>query len=174
MLHLPAYAALALIPLFSFCDREVGDGEKGFVTRSVAMAIAIFAGGALGYLTIAPWFAIVGVLWAAWRSMGFADGQLDPSTTQAAVGTGLRYAVWIPSTSLLAYWSHGDWKHLALLMAIAALASLIMRLHFGNMTRMARAGGYQLHGDYNAVIERCTGAFFGAALAAYAILSAGH
>lgn len=169
MLHLPALAALAFVPLFAFCDREVGDGEKGFVTRSVAMAIAIFVGGLLGYLTLGPWFALTGPLWAAWRSIGFADGELDPSTPKGITGCAFRYAMWVPISALLAYWSHGDVKLIAGPMAVAALVSLGLRFEFGQMTKEARANGTALKGDFNATIEKLTGALFGAALAAYAI-----
>lgn len=170
MVHLPPILALLFVPLFAFCDREVGDGEKGLLTRSAAMALAIFGGGALGYLTLSPWFALVGPLWAAWRSIGFADGELDPSTAKGITGCAFRYAIWIPAAVLLAYWSHDSWKLIAGLMAAAGAATFAMRLHFGAMTRMARAGGYALRWDENAWIERIGGGLFGAALAAYAII----
>lgn len=171
MLHLPAIAALAFVPLFSFCDREIGNGEKGAVKRSTAMSIAIVVGGILGILTLGPWFGLTGALWAAWRSIGFADGELDPSTPKGITGCTLRYSMWIPAAVLLAYWSKGDEPLIAGLMAVAALVSLALRLKFGQMTKRARAIPFvTLHGDFNATIEKLTGAFFGAALAAYALI----
>lgn len=169
MLHLPAACTLAFIPLFAFCDREVGDGEKGAIGRSAAMSLAIFAGGALGVLTLGPQFVAVGALWAALRSIGFNDGELDPSTPKGIAGCAIRYLMWVP-LCVQAYWAHGDWKLLMGLMAIAACLVMAMRLYFGQQTRKARVGGYSLKGDINAFIERVGGGLFGAALAAYAII----
>lgn len=168
MVHLPAAFALLFVPLFAFCDREVGDGEKGAVKRVPAMDIAILGGGLLAFLTLGPYFVAVGALWAAGRSIGFGNGDLDPSTPKDAWQCARRYLIWLP-LSVQAYWAGGDWKLLMGLMALAACLVMAMRLHFGAMTRMARAGGYQPRNDENAFIEKAGGALFGAALAAYAL-----
>lgn len=174
MLHLDPIAALAFVPLFSFCDREIGNGEKGAVKRSAAMSIAIVVGGILGVLKLGPWFGLTGVLWAAWRSIGFADGELDPSTPKGIAGCAFRYLLWC-AFPMLAYWQGGDVVLLAKLMLVAAMISLALRLRFGQMTKRARAVPFvTLHGDFNATIEKLTGALFGAALAAYAILPTLH
>jgi hypothetical protein len=173
---LPIWLALLLsalfIPLFSFSDREVGDGKEGLVSRVPAMDIAIIGGGILGVLAFGPSFVAVGALWAASRSIGFGDGDLDPSTLKDALQCAKRYVIWLP-LSLQAYWRGDDWRLLAGPLAVAIVLIMLMRLHFGAMTRMARAGGYALVGDENAIIERVGGGVFGAALFAYGLLRSG-
>lgn len=170
MPHLLAVYALAFIPLFSFCDREIGDGRNGLVRRSVAVAMAVILGGALGWSVFGPSFLAVGALWAACRSIGFADGELDPSTTKAAIGCALRYLLWLPM-SLQAFWRGDNPLLMAGPLLAAIVVIMLMRLNFGAMTLAARANGLPLKGDFNATIERTSGALFGAALVAYAFLA---
>jgi hypothetical protein len=167
---LPGASALAFVPLFAFCDREVGNGGEGAVGRSTAMALAIVLGGLIGVLTLGPWFAIIGALWAAARSIGFADGELDPTTPHAIAHCALRYLLWTPAVVLLAYWSHGNYSLAATLMTVAAVFVMGMRVRFGQMTKKARATGQPIKGDPEANIELIGGGLFGLAIAAYAIL----
>jgi hypothetical protein len=168
-------AVLLLIPLLSFSDREVGDGSQGLVSRSAAMGLAIVLGGALGALTIAPAFFLIGAIWAAHRSIGFFHNSLAPYTTSDIGYTALRYALPIPAVALLAYWSPAHnplWA--AITFSAQATTVVAMRTIFGRAVHKARTSSppYQLSHDYNAWIEMATGALFGAAVAAYALIVA--
>lgn len=165
MPHLPHVVALLLIPIFATADRWVGRGNQG---RALPMAFAIVVGGLVGFLTIGTPFALVGALWAAWRSTGFFHNSLAPATNADRAATVLRYALQIP-IAVLAYWDHGQWACLAAWLALSAALGIGLRIDFGCLVADARKAGEQLPGDFNALIEKTTGAAFGLALAAYAI-----
>lgn len=165
-MHLPEVATLAFVPLFAIADRWVGWGGNG---RAPPMLFAIVAGGVLGYLTLGPHFASVGLFWAAWRSIGFFHNSLAPASYRDIGWTALRYSLQIP-TAALAYWSGGIWECLLIWLVMSAAAGVMLRTYYGALVADARDAGEQLPGDMNATIELATGALFGFALAAYAIL----
>lgn len=160
--------ALAFIPFFMWFDRDVGDGSEGGLSRAKAMDVAVIGGGLLGFLVFGLYFALLGVMWSAWRSMGFNAGALAPTTPKAALWCLLRYALLLP-ISLLALCRGDPWWHLGVPLAIAIALDLAMRADFGHAAMKAEAAGLAMKGDTEAVIERCSGAFFGCALVAYAL-----
>lgn len=167
ILHLPAVCALAFIPLFSLADRWVGWGGNG---RTLPMCFAIVAGGLLGFLTLGLPFAFVGLMWAAWRSIGFFHNSLAPATVGDIAATALRYSLQIP-IAVLAYWEHGSWLTLIVALGVSAAIGSGLRGDFGWQVNAARVYGYELTFDFNALIEKLTGAAFGAALATYALVA---
>jgi len=167
-------AAFAMIPLFLWCDRDVGDGAEGGLSRSGAMALAIIGGGLLAYLAFGSHFIATGALWAGLRSIGFKDGTLAPATASTKAAVAFRYALWVP-LAIQAAWlgETGDWRVLATFLAAAALVAAAFRFHYGDMVRRARETNTFLSSDFEAVVERASGAAFGSAWALYALYLSG-
>lgn len=165
MPHLPAFWALGFIPLLAVADRWVGWGGNG---RTLPMCFAIVAGGLLGFLTLGLPFAFVGLAWAAWRSVGFFHNSLAPATVGDILATSLRYSLQIP-IAILGYWAHGPVTVLLVALGVSAAVGSGLRCDYGWQVNTAKFTGTQLKGDFNAIVEKLTGAAFGSALAAYAL-----
>ena len=164
--------ALVLLALFTFLDREIGDGERGLLSRSKAMIAAVVAGGILGVIVFGhPAWAALGLAWAGWRSLTFFHGSGAPQSTSQALAAFARQALMVP-IALLAYWSGGDAPALALFLLMAATVNTAFRMRYGHMVAKVRQSrDYDAHREveaFNRTVELASGAAFGLALLAYA------
>lgn len=164
--------ALVFVVLFAFLDREVGDGERGVLSRGKAMLVAVIAGGVFGYGVFGhPAWAGLGLFWAAWRSLVFFHGSGAPQTGGERVAAFARQALMLPA-ALLAYWSGGDALAMAAFLLMAASLNTAFRIRYGSMVASVRLSrdfdAHQRVERFNRTVELASGAAFGAALLAYA------
>ena len=120
-------AALGIAALLGcFLDREIGDGEKGLIRRSAAVAIAVLAPLLAGWL-LSRWdVMLLGVWWAVYRAgFGFFGGSMTAVDRGSAISAVVRHAIII----LPALWP--PLGHYLLPLACYAAAAVLGAIYLG-------------------------------------------
>lgn len=170
--------ALLLIPLFAIADRMVGEGgEKRLGSlggRSLGMALGGLGGFALGYVAGGLPVALMGLVWAAQRSLPWKlfGGASNPVGGREVAGTLARHLIpVVPVTvAFLGGW-FADLTPLLIGMVMYATGATALAMRYAEQNASLQARGLN-ETDEGAKIELYRGALYGACLAAFAFLAA--
>lgn len=160
----PPGAILALIPLYAAADRLWGADKPAFKGKKALIAIAL---AGVGFLLAGWLYAVVGLIWVAYRSLPFKGGAAAPTNSKERTAAILRHLAVVP-IPVFATLGTGRPLLMASLLSLYAVAATAMAFWYGGKLIEARRAGRPI-GEENIALEIARGAAFGAALAVYVL-----
>lgn len=162
-----------LIPAYAVADSWAG-GSLGRAAKRLDEKLpgrAAFWGALLaavvGFLTIGPWAAAVGLAWLIYRSPGWRvfGGSATPEGAAQIMGTLLRHAMALLAL-LPVYWAGRPILIGVIAFGAYALAATMLAVSYGAANRRARMAAEPIDPGLNTKVELIRGALFGGAVAA--------
>ena len=164
LILLPAVYALA----DAFAGGSLGQWAKRLDDKLPGRAAfwGALLGALVGFLTLGPWGAAMGLVWLIYRTPGWRGfgGSATPVGAKEVVGTLLRHMLALLAL-LPVYWAGKDVLTGGLYLLAYALGATALAIHYGNANRKAQQLGQPIDAGLNTKIELFRGALFGVAVA---------
>lgn len=162
------WAALILPVIYAIADRYAG--SRGL--HVTGLAVGTLLGGLAGYIAGGWPVAVLGLIWAAYRSVSFKGGAAAPTDNHETQTSFFRHVFIVPLGAMAAKFAGGQNMLLLISLLLAyVVGALGLAVWYGSELKKARAAGVSI-GSQNAEVEVLRGFFFGAALAIWVIGSA--